>query len=91
MVRSPLRRLRCGCSDSGEGGSPEHFVPRPLGGSDAWENLVSSAKEVHQLKAGRLPHEAGPKLRSIPRAPRGVPLSALTRNGHGIDDWELFV
>jgi 5-methylcytosine-specific restriction endonuclease McrA len=66
-------------------------VPRSRGGKGAWENLVWSAKEVNQRKADRLPHEAGLKLLSAPRAPKELPVSALIRNPHDIVDWKLFV
>src|SRR5207253_2575927 len=72
-------------------GSLDHVVPRSRGGKDAWENLVWSAKEVNQRKADRLPHEAGLKLLTIPRAPKELPVTSLLRNAHGIVDWELFV
>jgi len=72
-------------------GSLDHVVPRSRGGKDAWENLVWSAKEVNQRKADRLPHEAGLRLLSTPRAPRALPVSALIRNAHRIEDWKLFV
>jgi len=56
-----------------------------------WENLVWSAKDVNQRKADRLPHEAGLKLLTVPRAPKELPVTALIRNAHGIVDWKLFV
>ena len=61
-------------------GNLDHVVPRSRGGKDAWENLVWSAKDVNQRKADRLPHEAGLKLLSVPRAPKESPVSALIRN-----------
>ena len=72
-------------------GSLDHVVPRSRGGKDAWENLVWSAKEVNQRKADRLPREAGLKLLSVPRAPKELPVSALIRNPHGVQDWKPFV
>ena len=72
-------------------GSLDHVVPRSRGGKDAWENLVWSAKEVNQRKADRLPHEAGLKLLSVPRAPKELPVSALIRNAHGVEEWKLFL
>src|SRR6516164_7110332 len=72
-------------------GSLDHVVPRSRGGKDAWENLVWSAKEVNQRKADRLPHEAGLKLLSVPRAPKEGPVSATIRNAHEIPEWKLFV
>jgi len=72
-------------------GSLDHVVPRSRGGVDTWENLVWSAKEVNQKKADRLPHEAGLKLLSKPRAPKELPVSALIRNTAAVDDWKLFL
>jgi 5-methylcytosine-specific restriction endonuclease McrA len=73
------------------GGSLDHVVPSSRGGKDAWENLVWSAKEVNQRKADRLPHEAGLKLLSVPRAPKELPVSALIRNTSEVADWKLFL
>ena len=72
-------------------GSLDHVVPRSRGGVDSWENLVWSAKEVNQRKADRLPHEAGLKLLTVPRAPKELPVSALIRNAHGVAAWKLFL
>src|SRR5439155_3431598 len=74
-----------------EEGSLDHVVPRSRGGKDAWENLVWSSKHVNSRKGNRLPHEAGLKLLSVPRAPKELPVSALIRNGHGVADWKLFL
>jgi hypothetical protein len=46
---------------------------------------------VNQRKANRLPHEAGLKLLSVPRAPRELPVTALLRNAHGVAEWKLFL
>lgn len=72
-------------------GSLDHVLPRSRGGRDAWENLVWAAKEVNQRKADRLPHEAGLKLLSVPRAPQELPVTALIRNTAGVQDWRLFL
>lgn len=72
-------------------GSLDHVVPRSRGGADTWENLVWAAKDVNQRKANRLPHEAGLKLLSIPRAPKELPVTALIRNAHGVAEWRLFL
>src|SRR6266576_3695672 len=72
-------------------GSLDHVLPRSRGGKDTWENLVWSSKDVNSRKGDRLPHEAGLKLLSVPRAPKERPASALIRNKHDVADWELFV
>src|SRR5947207_321499 len=72
-------------------GSLDHVLPRSRGGKDAWENLVWSSKDVNTRKGNRLPHEAGLKLLSVPRAPKELPASALIRNAHGVAEWKLFL
>ena len=72
-------------------GSLDHDVPRSRGGKDAWENLVWSSKTVNTKKGNRLPQEAGLKLRSVPRAPKELPVTALIRNAYGVAEWKLFL
>jgi len=72
-------------------GSLDHVLPRSRGGQDAWENLVWADKAVNSRKGNRLPHEAGLKLLSVPRAPKELPATALIRNAHGVVDWNLFM
>jgi 5-methylcytosine-specific restriction endonuclease McrA len=72
-------------------GSLDHVLPRSRGGRDEWENLVWADKAVNSRKGNRLPHEAGLKLLSTPRAPRELPATALIRNAHGIVEWKLFL
>ena len=72
-------------------GSLDHVLPRSRGGKDAWENLVWSSKDVNTRKGNRLPHEAGLKLLSVPRAPKELPVSALIRNAHDVAEWKLFL
>jgi len=72
-------------------GSLDHVLPRSRGGADTWENLVWSSKDVNTRKGNRLPHEAGLKLLSVPRAPKELPVTALIRNAHGVAEWKLFL
>ena len=72
-------------------GSLDHVLPRSRGGKDTWENLVWSSKHVNTRKGNRLPHEAGLKLLSTPRAPKELPVSVLIRNAYGVSDWKLFL
>jgi 5-methylcytosine-specific restriction endonuclease McrA len=72
-------------------GSLDHVLPRSRGGQDTWENLVWASKDVNSKKGDRLPHEAGLKLISTPRAPKEMPASALIRNAHGVAEWKLFL
>ena len=72
-------------------GSLDHVLPRSRGGKDEWENLVWSSKDVNARKGNRLPHEAGLKLLTVPRAPKELPVTALIRNAHGVAEWKLFL
>ena len=72
-------------------GSLDHVLPRSRGGADTWENLEWSSKDVNARKGNRLPHEAGLKLLSVPRAPTELPVTALIRNAHGVTEWRLFL
>jgi 5-methylcytosine-specific restriction endonuclease McrA len=72
-------------------GSLDHVLPRSRGGKDEWGNLVWSDKRVNAKKGNRLPHEAGLKLLTVPRAPKELPVTEFIRNAHGIVDWKLFV
>src|SRR5690349_3590181 len=64
-------------------GSLDHVLPRSRGGKDTWENLVWSSKDVNARKGNRLPHEAGLKLLSVPRAPKEVPVATPTASPSG--------
>lgn len=72
-------------------GNLDHVLPRSRGGRDTWDNLVWASKDVNSRKGNRLPHEAGLKLLSTPRAPKELPVTALIRNAHGIAEWKLFL
>ncbi len=74
-----------------EDGSIDHVVPRSRGGANSWDNCVWASKRINALKGNRLPQEVGLKLRSVPRAPKEMPVSALIRNAHEIRDWRLFL
>jgi 5-methylcytosine-specific restriction endonuclease McrA len=74
-----------------DGGSLDHVLPRSRGGKDEWENLVWSSKDVNARKGNRLPHEAGLRLLSFPRAPKELPVTATIRNAHGVAGWKLFL
>ena len=72
-------------------GSLDHVLPRSRGGKDEWGNLVWADRGVNARKGNRLPHEAGLKLLSVPRAPKELPVTVFIRNAHGVADWKLFV
>lgn len=51
----------------------DHVVPRALGGTTTWENIVTACVECNQKKGGRTPAQAGLRLRSAPVRPKKLP------------------
>ena len=48
----------------------DHVVPRHRGGGHSWDNLVAACGSCNHRKGGRLPAEAGMRLRNHPFEPR---------------------
>ena len=48
----------------------DHVLPRHRGGSHSWNNLVAACNSCNHRKGGRLPEEAGMRLRKRPFEPR---------------------
>jgi len=95
VSRAAIYARDCGvCQYTGEhvgrNGNLDHVVPRDRGGRDTFENLVWAKKEVNSLKANRLPHEAGLRLRRKPKAPLPLPVSAAIREARH-PDWRHFI
>lgn len=57
----------------------DHIVPRSRGGDNTWENVVTSCSPCNNRKGGRLPREAGLRLRNEPREPNYVHLVWVVR------------
>jgi len=72
-------------------GNIDHIMPRSRGGDTTWENCVLADRRVNSRKADRTPEEAGLKLLRQPIVPREVPVTAMLRNTHEIDDWRPFL
>ncbi len=72
-------------------GNIDHVIPRSRGGATTWENCVLADTGVNSRKANRTPEEAGLKLQRQPIAPREMPVTALLKNPHDIEDWEPFL
>jgi len=55
----------------------DHVVPRSLGGTSTWENIVCSCLACNRRKGGMTPREAGVRLRRPPRRPKWTPMMGL--------------
>ena len=72
-------------------GNIDHVVPRSRGGKTTWENCVLADKRLNSKKGSRLPEEMGIALLRPPKAPKEVPTSALIKNLHRVEDWDVFL
>jgi hypothetical protein len=61
--------LYCGMRFYARDLSRDHIRPISLGGTDAWNNVVTACKRCNNHKAGRLPEQAGMQLLAIPFTP----------------------
>ena len=57
----------------------DHVLPLSRGGTNVWENVVTSCSTCNNRKGGRLPAEAGLRLRSEPVEPNYVHLVWVVR------------
>lgn len=58
----------------------DHVLPSSRGGSNDWENLALTSKDINSRKGNKLNHEIGLKLLRQPKAPAPIPLSQLIRD-----------
>jgi 5-methylcytosine-specific restriction endonuclease McrA len=54
-------------------GTFDHVVPRRLGGTTCWENIVMACVPCNQKKGGRTPEQARMKLATRPVKPARLP------------------
>lgn len=50
----------------------DHVIPKALGGTDSWENMVCACPECNASKEDRTPAQANMKLRCKPRTPHYI-------------------
>jgi 5-methylcytosine-specific restriction endonuclease McrA len=68
----------------------DHVLPKSRGGSDRWENLALTSKELNSHKGNALNSEIGLRLLRKPFTPKPVPVSELIREVRH-PDWQLFI
>src|SRR5438093_4179276 len=47
----------------------DHVIPRSLGGTHTWDNVVAACRRCNSKKENRLPHDAGLRLARKPYEP----------------------
>jgi len=69
----------------------DHVIPRHMGGSHTWENLVSACRACNHRKGGKTPEQARMHLRRQPFEPRA---SSAYLFHHYLDhyvEWQKFI
>jgi 5-methylcytosine-specific restriction endonuclease McrA len=69
----------------------DHVVPRDKGGKTTWENIVTSCISCNTLKANKLAHDAGMRLRREPAVPRWRPLFGMKSDLPADESWRHFL
>ena len=77
LVRDQLTCQYCGATPGRQALTIDHVVPRSRGGGRTWLNLVAACAPCNRRKGGRLPAEAGMRLRREPFAPRLLALALV--------------
>jgi 5-methylcytosine-specific restriction endonuclease McrA len=67
------------CGYRGKDLTVDHVVPKRLGGSDDWENLVTCCRKCNLKKGDKPLHQTGMTLLRQPRRPRYVPYISLSK------------
>ena len=55
----------------------DHVLPRDLGGTTVWENIVTACYPCNDRKRNRTPEQAGMKLLKRPIKPKTLPMTAM--------------
>jgi 5-methylcytosine-specific restriction endonuclease McrA len=69
----------------------DHVVPRSLGGTSTWENVVCSCHDCNRRKGGRTPHDAGMKLLKRALKPKWTPFMQDAFNLSRYKEWLPFL
>jgi 5-methylcytosine-specific restriction endonuclease McrA len=69
----------------------DHVIPRRLGGSHTWENLVTACASCNHRKGGRTIDQAGMRLLRNPDTPSSSAHYIFGRYVNGNQEWEPFL
>lgn len=79
------------CGTHAETLTLDHVVPRRLGGSHSWENLVTACESCNHRKGGRTIEQAGMRLLKQPQEPTSSALYIFSHHVISFDEWEPFL
>ena len=69
----------------------DHVIPRSLGGSHSWENLVAACRHCNHRKGGRTAETAGMALKTRPVAPSASAQYRFGRYLQQNQEWDSFI
>jgi len=69
----------------------DHIIPKSKGGLNTWGNTVCSCKKCNTKKGSRTPNEAGMKLLSEPKTPRGNTFVISRFGGEIKEEWRKYI
>ncbi|MCC6445108.1 MAG: HNH endonuclease [Armatimonadetes bacterium] len=81
------------CGQSARELTIDHVVPKRLGGSLEWDNLVASCKRCNSKKGDKTLQQSGMILLKLPKRPRYVPYISLTKyvSGSKNETWRMYL
>ena len=68
----------------------DHVIPRSRGGTNSWENCVTSCEQCNSRKADRTPQESGMQLFKTPKMPKWTPIAGMLP-AQRPDSWDKFI
>ncbi len=71
----------------------DHIIPRRLGGTFSWENLVCACHACNAKKGDRIPADAKMRLIRKPKRPSFIPYIsyAIVDRGLGDEEWKKYL
>jgi 5-methylcytosine-specific restriction endonuclease McrA len=92
--REVLRRDDFTCQYCGQRSTfltVDHVIPRHLGGSESWDNLVTACPLCNHRKGGRTLEQAGMHLLRVPSQPPASAMYLFARHLKENQEWLPFV
>ena len=69
----------------------DHVIPRDMGGSTNWDNIVCACIKCNTKKANRTPHQANMRLLRKPKRPKWRPMMKVEISHVYHPDWKHFL
>lgn len=79
------------CGARGGNLTLDHVIPRRLGGTHSWKNLVTACSSCNHRKGGRTIEQAGLKLYKQPDEPSSTALYIFSRHVRNNVEWEPYL